>query len=67
MVLGPSHRGLIAGSLIGGAALMVWADLAARTIVPASDLPIGLLTALIGGPFFFWLIRRNRAKAGGWA
>ena len=67
MVLGPSHRSLIVGSLLGGAALMVWADLAARTLVPASDLPIGLLTSLIGGPFFFWLIRRNRAKAGGWA
>jgi len=67
MMLGPSHRTLIVGSLIGGAALMVWADLVARTAVPLSDLPIGMLTSLIGGPFFFWLIRRNRAKAGGWA
>jgi iron complex transport system permease protein len=67
MLLGPGHRTLIAGSLIGGAALMVWADLVARIAVPLSDLPIGLLTSLIGGPFFFWLIRRNRAKAGGWA
>lgn len=67
MMLGPGHRVLIAGSIIGGAALMVWADLIARTAVPLSDLPIGLLTSLIGGPFFFWLIRRNRAKAGGWA
>jgi len=67
MVLGPSHRTLILGSLLGGAALMVWADLVARTAVPLADLPIGMLTSLIGGPFFFWLIRRNRAKAGGWA
>lgn len=67
MMLGPRHRSLLVGSLIGGAALMVWADLVARVAIPLSDLPIGLLTSLIGGPFFFWLIRRNRAKAGGWA
>lgn len=67
MLLGPSHRPLIVGSLLGGAALMVWADLAARTLVPGSDLPIGMLTALVGGPFFFWLIRRGRRQAGGWA
>jgi len=67
MMLGPGHRTLIIGSLIGGAGLMVWADLVARTAVPLADLPIGMLTSLIGGPFFFWLIRRNRAKAGGWA
>jgi len=67
MILGPSHRSLLVGSLLGGGALLVWADLVARTAVASSDLPIGLLTSLIGGPFFFWLIRRNRAKAGGWA
>jgi iron complex transport system permease protein len=47
--------------------MLVYADLLARTIVPAADLPIGVLTSLIGGPFFFWLIRRNRRRAGGWA
>jgi iron complex transport system permease protein len=67
MAIGPSHRGLIAGSILGGAGLLVWADLLARTIVPGADLPIGLLTALVGGPFFYLLIRRNRSKAGGWA
>ncbi|MFT4258426.1 MAG: iron ABC transporter permease [Microbacterium sp.] len=67
MILGPSHRTLIVASLLGGAVLMVYADLLARTVVPAADLPIGLLTSLVGGPFFFWLIRRNRRRAGGWA
>lgn len=67
MAIGPSHRGLIAGSIIGGAGLMVWADLIARTAIPMADLPIGMLTALVGGPFFYLLIRRNRSKAGGWA
>ena len=66
MILGPTHRPLILASLLGGAALMVYADLAARTLVPSADLPIGMLTSLIGGPFFYWLIRRNRRRAGGW-
>jgi len=67
MLLGPSNRVLLPVSLIGGATMLVYADLLARTIVPAADLPIGVLTSLIGGPFFFWLIRRNRRRAGGWA
>lgn len=67
MLLGPSHRSLLLVSLLGGATLMVYADLFARTVVPSADLPIGLLTSLVGGPFFYWLIRRNRRRAGGWA
>ncbi|MDR2380211.1 MAG: iron ABC transporter permease [Bifidobacteriaceae bacterium] len=67
MILGPAHRALIVASLFGGATLMVYADLLARTIVPSADLPIGLLTSLVGGPFFYLLIRRNRRQAGGWA
>lgn len=67
MILGPAHHSLILASLLGGATLMVYADLLARTVVPAADLPIGLLTSLVGGPFFYWLIRRNRRRAGGWA
>ncbi|MGC3992720.1 MAG: iron ABC transporter permease [Propionicimonas sp.] len=67
MLLGPAHRPLLGVSLLGGAALMVWADLLARTLVAGADLPIGMLTALVGGPFFFWLVRSTRARAGGWA
>lgn len=67
MLLGPAHRRLLLVSALGGAVLMVWADLAARTLVAGSDLPIGLLTALFGGPFFFYLVRSMRTKAGGWA
>ena len=67
MLVGPSHRLLIVASALGGAVLLVWADLLARTLVVGADLPIGLLTALVGGPFFFWLIRRARQRSGGWA
>lgn len=66
MALGPSHRALIVVSLIGGAALMVWADLLTRTLVDGADLPIGMLTALVGGPFFFGLLYQQRRRNGGW-
>lgn len=66
MLIGPAHRALLIASALGGGALLVWADLVARTIVSGADLPIGMLTSLIGGPFFFYLIRRARARSGGW-
>ena len=67
MAIGPSHRPLILASAVGGGALLVCADLLARTIVPGADLPIGMLTSLIGGPFFFYLLYRQRKRSGGWA
>ncbi|MFT4288869.1 FecCD family ABC transporter permease [Nocardioides sp.] len=67
MVVGPGHRVLVPASALGGALLLVTADLFARTAVAYADLPIGMLTALVGGPFFFWLLRRARNSAGGWA
>jgi iron complex transport system permease protein len=66
MILGPAHRRLIVASALGGAVLLVFADAVARTAVEGADLPIGLLTSLIGGPFFFYLLRRTRQRAGGW-
>ncbi|MFY1671389.1 FecCD family ABC transporter permease [Plantactinospora sp. WMMB334] len=67
MAIGPSHRALLPGSAVGGALVLTLADLVARTAVDYADLPIGMLTALVGGPFFFWLLMRARARAGGWA
>jgi len=67
MIVGPGHRVLVPASALGGAVLLLAADLAARTAVAYADLPIGMLTALVGGPFFFWLLRRTRTSAGGWA
>ena len=66
MILGPAHLPLVAASALGGALLLTLADLAARTLVPMADMPIGLLTSLVGGPFFFWLLRRTRKRSGGW-
>jgi iron complex transport system permease protein len=67
MAAGPGHRFLIPGSALGGAVVLLAADLAARTIAQPAELPLGVLTALLGSPFFFWLLRRTRRKQGGWA
>ncbi len=67
MVIGPAHRGLILASAVGGGALLVLADLLTRTLVAGAELPIGMLTSLVGGPFFFWLLYRQRRRSGGWA
>lgn len=66
MVTGPAHRTLLPASALGGAALLVAADLVARTAIDFQELPLGVLTSVVGGPFFFWLLRRTRSRAGGW-
>ena len=67
MIIGPAHRGLVLASAVGGGALLVIADLMTRTLVAGAELPIGMLTSLVGGPFFFWLLYRQRRRSGGWA
>jgi iron complex transport system permease protein len=67
MAIGPAHRQLIVASAVGGGVLLVLSDLLARSVVPGGDLPIGLLTSLVGGPFFFYLLFRQRKRSGGWA
>jgi iron complex transport system permease protein len=67
IVTGPGHRVLIPASAVGGAIVIVLADLVARTAIENQEMPLGVLTALVGGPFFFWLVRRTRERAGGWA
>ncbi|CAM5377799.1 ABC transporter permease [Streptomyces spiroverticillatus] len=67
MANGPGHRFLVPGSALGGAIVLLAGDLAARTVANPAELPLGVLTALFGSPFFFWLLRRTRRKQGGWA
>ncbi|MDK0519159.1 iron chelate uptake ABC transporter family permease subunit [Streptomyces sp. ML-6] len=67
MANGPGHRFLLPGSALGGALVLVVGDLAARTVAAPAELPLGVLTAFFGSPFFFWLLRRTRRKQGGWA
>ncbi len=61
MTLGPDHRWLIPGSAIVGATLLLVADTLARIVVAPAEIPVGLLTGLIGGPYFLWLILRQPA------
>jgi iron complex transport system permease protein len=67
MVTGPGHRTLLVACALAGALVLICADTVARTAVAYTDLPLGMLTSLVGGPFFFWLLRRTRRTAGGWA
>ncbi|MFB7271943.1 FecCD family ABC transporter permease [Streptomyces sp. NPDC056244] len=67
MANGPGHRFLVPGSALGGALVLLAGDLAARTVAAPAELPLGVLTALFGSPFFFWLLRRTRRRQGGWA
>lgn len=66
LVLGPDHRLLLPASALGGAALLAFADLASRTVLAPAELPIGILTALIGGPFFLALLIRLRGRVETW-
>ncbi|MFD5319730.1 FecCD family ABC transporter permease [Streptomyces sp. NPDC127098] len=67
MVAGPGHRFLVPGSALAGALVLLAADLVARTVAEPAELPLGVITGLIGSPFFFWLLRRTRGRQGGWA
>ena len=59
LLLGPDHRLLVPASALAGAAFLVLCDTAARTLLPGRELPVGAITALLGGPLFLFLLRRH--------
>ncbi|MDG9922027.1 MULTISPECIES: iron ABC transporter permease [unclassified Pseudomonas] len=61
LLVGPDHRVLLPASLLAGATLLLLADLVARLVLAPAELPIGIVTALIGAPFFLYLLVRGRA------
>ena len=64
--LGAGHRRLLLGSTLAGGGLLVLCDTLARTLLAPRELPVGVITALIGGPFFLALLRsRRRAWSAG--
>lgn len=65
LMIGADHRMLLPVSVFLGAGLMMGADLAARTVALPAELPVGIITACVGGPFFLWLLIRNRS-VGSW-
>jgi len=56
------HRCLLPGSALLGAALLVFSDLLARTVIAPVELPLGVVTAVFGAPFFLWLLFRERSR-----
>jgi iron complex transport system permease protein len=63
LALGSDHRLLIPASVLGGAAFLVLSDLVARTVIAPAEIPVGAITALCGGPFFVYMLRREGRKA----
>ena len=63
LTLGPDHRLVLPGAALAGAVLLLAADVAARLVVAPAELPGGLLTALVGAPFFILLLRGSRDYA----
>lgn len=64
LAIGPDHRILIPCAALLGASLLLAADLVARTIASPAELPIGIVTAFIGAPFFLWLLSRDPSGEG---
>jgi iron complex transport system permease protein len=60
LIVGPDHRLVLPASALFGAAFLVGCDVIARTVMAPIELPVGVITALIGGPFFLWLLVRKR-------
>lgn len=64
LLLGPDLRLLLPASFLGGAVFLIWADTLARTAFAPVELPVGVVTALLGGPFFLVLLRRSLRRGG---
>lgn len=60
LIVGPDHKILIVASLLAGGIFLVLADLFARTIISPAEIPVGVITAIFGGPFFLFLLRRKK-------
>ena len=60
LLIGPDQRLLIPASLMFGATFLIICDTVARTILAPTEIPVGVITAMLGGPFFIWLLRRQR-------
>ena len=62
LVTGPDHRVLLPASALAGATFLVLADVLAQSLFAPVELPIGIVTAFVGGPFFLWMLRRSRRE-----
>jgi iron complex transport system permease protein len=65
VIVGSNHYRVLPVSALAGAIFITWSDVLARLIIAPEELPIGIITAMCGGPFFIWLLRRNAYSFGG--
>ncbi|MBA3471162.1 MAG: iron ABC transporter permease [Herpetosiphonaceae bacterium] len=65
LLVGTDHRRVLPVVALVGAIFLVWVDVLARTLVAPEEMPLGIITALLGAPFFLWLMRRNSDALGG--
>ncbi|MCT7611022.1 iron ABC transporter permease [Aliarcobacter butzleri] len=63
LIVGSNHKFFIPLSAILGAFVLLWADSLSRTIIAPAELPIGIITAILGAPFFLWLLLKNRQNS----
>jgi iron complex transport system permease protein len=62
LLVGPDHRRLIPVSALAGGCFLVWSDVAARTVLAPAELPVGVITAFLGAPFFLYLLKTRGAR-----
>ncbi len=62
IVLGPDHKILIPSSALLGGILLIWSDMIARTIITPVELPVGIITKLLGAPFFIYLAKKKASE-----
>ena len=65
ILVGPDHRILLPASVVSGAIFMILTDTLARTVIAPAELPVGIITSLLGAPFFIYLLM-SRKKSMGW-
>jgi len=65
IIVGPDHRILLPSSCLVGAIFLIWTDTLARTMIQPTELPVGIITASFGAPFFLYLLRK-RKRITGW-
>jgi len=65
LAVGADHRVLIPCSFLTGAAFLIVCDTVARTVLAPVEIPVGVITAMLGGPFFLWLLRGPVARRSG--
>ena len=60
LIIGADHRKLLIAAPVFGGAFLIWCDTLARIIIAPAELPVGIITAMLGGPFFIWLLIRQK-------